>query len=445
MGTQTHTFEKILLSTGWAENVALTVDGAGIITDVAKGKGGMGGIAVPAVANAHSHAFQRAFVGKTETKGGEGDDFWAWRKVMYEALTVIGPEELEAIAAWAYVEMLKSGYCGVAEFHYLHHQADGTPYDDRAVMAEAIINAAKMSGIDLTLLPVLYMRNDFGAETIGPGQAPFGNGPEDFHSLHGAIARKMKSGRLGVAIHSLRAVHEDLVKEIPGVFAEGPIHIHVSEQTQEVEKCVEVHGKRPVEWLLDNGGIDDRWGLVHATHVTDAEWKGIVKSGAATVLCPTTEANLGDGLFPFADYYANGGAFAIGSDSHVSVDPREELRLLEYGQRLILQKRGITADADNPHPGANLWRGAVSGGGRAMGYEISGIAVGAPAHIAVLDDNHPAIAGRAGDEALDALVFAGQPNPVRDVMVSGQWRVKDGRHAQEDAIRERFLKVVERL
>lgn len=445
-GTQTHTFRNILLATGWADNVTLAIDDAGVITKISEAvTKGMGGIAIPAMTNAHSHAFQRAFVGKTEAMGAEGDDFWAWRKIMYEALTAIGPEELEAIAAWLYVEMLKSGYSGVGEFHYLHHQADGTPYDDRAIMAEAIYKAAQASGIDLTLLPVLYMRNDFGEETIGPGQAPFGNGPEDFQALVTAISKKMKTGRLGVAIHSLRAVHEDLVKEIAGAFKDGPIHIHVSEQTTEVDKCVEVHGKRPIEWLLDNVEMDERWNLIHATHVTETEWHGIIKAGATIVLCPTTEANLGDGIFPFADYYSGGGMFAIGSDSHVSIDPREELRLLEYSQRLALQKRGVSADESHPNPGFNLWAGAAAGGAKAIGQQGPGLSVDAPANIAILDGNHPAIAGREGDEVLNALVFAGQPTPVKDLMVNGVWQVQDYHHQNEDAIRARFLSVIKRL
>ncbi len=438
-------FKKILLNDGWAENVTVEVGEGGMISGIHKNSEGgaeaVSGIAIPAMLNAHSHAFQRAFVGLTEKRGEKGDDFWAWRQVMYEALKAIGPEELKAIAAQAYVEMLKSGYAGVAEFHYLHHQADGTPYANKAEMSEAIMRAAETSGIDLTLLPVLYMRNDFGEETIGPGQAPFGNGPEDFQALVTAISKKMKTGRLGVAIHSLRTVHEDLVKEIAGVFKDGPIHIHISEQTKEVDKCLEVHGKRPVEWLLENAEVNERWNLVHATHVTKEELAGIVKSGANVVLCPTTEANLGDGIFPFEDYTGAGGRFAIGSDSHVSIDPREELRLLEYGQRLIRHKRAIAG----VHPGAALWGGAAAGGAAAMGYENGGLEAGAPAHIAVLDEEAPALIGKNGNDILDSLVFAGQPTPVKDVMVSGRWQVRDFHHPEEASIRDKYKSVLSAL
>ena len=443
-GGQWH-FKKILLNDGWAENVTVEVGEGGLISGIHKDSEGsaeaVSGIAIPAMLNAHSHAFQRAFVGLTEKRGRAGDGFWAWRQVMYEALKAIGPEELEAIAAQVYVEMLKSGYAGVAEFHYLHHQADGTPYANKAEMSEAIMKAAEATGIDLTLLPVLYMRNDFGEETIGPGQAPFGNGPEDFQALVTAIRKKMKTGRLGVAIHSLRAVHEDLVKEIAGVFKDGPIHIHISEQTKEVDKCLEVHGKRPVEWLLNNAEVNKRWNLVHATHVTEEELAGIVKSGATVALCPTTEANLGDGIFPFEDYTRAGGRFAIGSDSHVSIDPREELRLLEYGQRLIRHKRAI---AGVP-PGAALWGGAAAGGAAAMGYENGGLEAGAPAHIAVLDQEAPALIGKDGNDILDSLVFAGQPTPVKDVMVGGSWQVRDFHHPKEDSIRDKYKSVLSAL
>lgn len=439
-GGQWH-FKKILLKGGWAENVTVEVGAGGLISGLHRdSKGGgekISGIAIPAMLNAHSHAFQRAFAGLTEKRGKERDDFWAWRQVMYRAVKAIGPDELEAIAAQVYVEMLKSGYAGVAEFHYLHHQADGTPYDNKAEMSEAIIRAAGTAGIDLTLLPVLYQRSDFGADTVEPGQRPFFNTLEDFRELLAGLKGKCRSG---LALHSLRAVPEEVLAEAAAL-TEGPVHIHIAEQTREVEACLEAHGQRPVEWLLENADVDARWNLVHATHVMVEEVTGLAKSGATVVLCPTTEANLGDGIFPFKDYSGAGGSFAIGSDSQVSIDPREELRLLEYGQRLISGKRAIAG----VHPGAALWTGAAAGGAAAMGYEKSGIQVGAPAHIAVLDDNSAALIGGAGDQILDALVFAGQPTPVRDVMVSGAWRVRDFHHPKETAVRARFNKAVKEL
>lgn len=436
---QKYHFKKILLTSGWAENVSLEVGEDGLISGIEEDAGGekVAGIAIPAICNAHSHAFQRAFVGLTEERGEKGDDFWAWRKVMYGALTKIGPEELEAIAAWLYVEMLKSGYAGVAEFHYLHHQASGAAYDNPAEMSEALIRAASSSGIDFTLLPVLYQRADFGTAEINEGQRPFFFELEDYAALLGHLK---KMCRTGVALHSLRAVPEGIISEAAAL-SNGPVHIHISEQRKEVDRCLEVHGKRPVEWLLENVDINEIWNLVHATHLTSDEIKGIVKSGATVILCPTTEANLGDGLFLFEKFIAAGGKYSIGSDSHVSIDPREELRLLEYGQRLTSRKRGVAGR----HPGMSLWVAAVKGGASGMGYGKAGLQVGAPAHIAVLDENSPSLIGRKNCAILDSLVFSGQPNPIRDVMVSGHWQVQDFRHKNEDALKARFVSVMKAL
>ena len=430
-------FKTILLTSGWAKNIAVEVDDGGIISNISVGEtGGIDGISIPGIANAHSHAFQRAFAGKTEKRGKDGDDFWAWRKVMYSALKDVGPEELRAIAAQLYVEMLKSGYTGVAEFHYLHHQADGTPYENRTAMSDALITAATDTGIDFTLLPVLYMRGDFGEAGVDDDQRPFTNSPDDYSALLQMLQGKCQ---IGVALHSLRAVPEEIVREINSVSAGGPIHIHIAEQVREVNHCFETHGKRPVEWLLENADVNAAWNLVHATHINADEVAGIAESGATVVLCPTTEANLGDGIFPLENFLKAGGRYAIGSDSHVSVDPREELRLLEYGQRLTLKRRAIAGE----NPGATLWQGAL--GAAAMGDALDGIQVGARANIVVLDENSPAIAGCKGDEFLDALVFAGQPSPVRDVMAGGVWRVKDYHHPGEDAIKAAYLSTFNKL
>lgn len=432
-------FEKILLADGWAEDITLSVGAQGLISAINGGGTGakVKGVAIPAMLNAHSHAFQRAFAGKTEEKAVEGDDFWAWRQVMYRALTKIGPKEMEAIAAWLYVEMLKSGYAGVAEFHYLHHKASGSAYDDPLEMSDAIINAAKSSGIDLFMLPVLYQRADFGTSEVNEGQRRFNFNLADYEALLKSLKKKC---RAGVALHSLRAVPEENL-EPAAKMSGGPVHIHIAEQEKEVTSCLEVHGKRPIEWLLDNIDVNHNWHLVHATQINAREFMGILKLGAGVVLCPTTEANLGDGIFPFQDFIENGGPFSIGSDSHVSIDPREELRLLEYGQRLALRRRAIAGQ----NPGAALWQGAVAGGAHAMGYAKAGLEVGAPAHVAVLDTTSPALYGQEGDGLLDALVFSGQPNPVKDVMVSGQWRVKDFKHVKEDQLKAAFLSVLKAL
>lgn len=447
---KTLTFARILLASGWADNVALKLDSGGLITGIEKLPEGQAPHitqpAVPAMANAHSHAFQRAFAGKTERKGPQGDDFWAWREAMYEGIRNMTPERMEAIAAWAYAEMLKSGYGGVCEFHYLHHQAGGEPHGEPAEMADAVFAAARASGIDLTLLPVLYQRSGFGELDVTEAQKPFHNTDKQFNSLLQLIENRKKNEITGVALHSLRAVPEEVVREAATRFPKGPLHIHVAEQEGEVEACKKAHGKRPVEWLLENALVDSRWSLVHATHAEVSELEGIAASGATVVLCPTTEANLGDGVFALAPFLARGGRFAVGSDSHVSIDPREELRLLEYAARLAGKRRAVFAVEKEPHPGARLWKAAVAGGLRASGFKgVRGLEKGAPANIAVLDDSSPALAGAGGDALLDALVFCGGPTPVKDVLVRGEWRVKDYRHIAEDQLREAFLSAVSGL
>jgi len=440
-------FRTILLASGWVENAELDIDSAGLVSAIRLSKkpprGAVKGIAIPAPVNAHSHAFQRAFAGLTEKKGA--DDFWAWRQVMYQGLLTITPEKMAAIAGWLYVEMLKAGYGGVCEFHYLHRRTDGRPYRPPTAMADALAGAAKASGIDLTLLPVLYQREDFNTPGVAESQRAFENSLGDFRKLIQAIRSKHPAINLGVALHSLRTVPEDVVKNAANIFRDGPIHIHVAEQMREVENCLRVHRKRPVEWLLENAPLDSRWNLVHATFALPDELRSLARKRVNVVLCPTTEANLGDGIFSFADFAHAEGGFAIGSDSQVSIDPREELRLLEYGQRLIARRRAIAADPANPHPGANLWRAAVAGGLKAAGYKGRGIEVGSPATLAVLDENAPALAGKEGDVVLDSLVFAGQPSPVRDVMVKGQWMVKDFHHVREDKLLANFISALPTL
>lgn len=447
---KTFSFARVLLSSGWASSVEIAVGQDGLITKVSKlAKGAEPEVkqpAIPAMPNAHSHVFQRAFAGKSERKGPQGDDFWAWREAIYRGAKAMTPERMQAIAAWGYAEMLKAGYGGVCEFHYLHHQAGGVPHGDPADMADAILKAARSSGIDLTLLPVLYQRSGFGQSAVTEAQTPFYNTDKQFSSLLQLIENRKKNEITGVALHSLRAVPEEVVREAANLFPKGPLHIHIAEQEAEVKACKKALGKRPVEWLLENAQLDSRWSLVHATHAEVSELEGIAAAGAAVVLCPTTEANLGDGVFALAPFLKRGGRFAIGSDSHVSIDPREELRLLEYTARLTEKRRAVFATEKDPHPGARLWKAAVAGGLRASGFKgVSGLQKGAPANIAVLDENSPVLAGSEGDALLDALVFSGQPSPVRDVMVRGKWRVKDYRHATEDQLRQAYLSAITAL
>ena len=443
------------LPEGWAENVRLTVGPSGEIASCAAGEAAtaeiLAGAMLPGMPNLHSHAFQRAMAGLTERAGGGEDSFWGWREIMYGFVGTIGPEDLQAIAAQLYVEMLKAGYTSVAEFHYLHHDRDGTPYADRVTMSEAIAAAAAEAGIGLTLLPVLYQAGGFGGKSAGPGQRRFLNGVDDILAMIDTLRSRHVGDanvRIGLAAHSLRAVPEGALRDaVAGLRAlddAAPVHIHIAEQMREVEECLAWSGQRPVAWLLDHQPLDARWCLVHATHVDAAETARLIASSAVVGLCPTTEANLGDGIFPFAEYVATGN-WGIGSDSHVSVSPVEELRLLEYGQRLVTRERNVAGRPSAGSSGRALWEGAVRGGALAMGRKLGTLAPGSRADLVVLDDAAATLYGRRGDSLIDALVFAGNVNPVRDVMVGGNWVVREGRHVREDAILRRFKATITRL
>lgn len=452
----TFRLERVLTPDGWRDDMVLRVDSAGMIAGIepADGRGGdheiVRGVVIPALVNAHSHAFQRAMAGQAEWRGCSEDSFWTWRERMYDLALRLSPNDLHAIAAWLYVEMLKSGYTQVCEFHYVHHDAAGKPYATPAAMSEAIFRAAGEAGIGLTHLPTLYQTADFGNVAPSDHQRRFINATGDFLALveaADALARGGEHARVGIAFHSLRAVPPEAMREVLAAIAglARPIHVHVAEQQREVASCLAATGKRPVEWLLENAAVDARWSLVHATHMSEAETVALAQTGAVAVLCPTTEANLGDGLFNLPAYLAAGGRFAIGSDSHVSISPPEELRWLEYGQRLVLQRRNVAASPGDPHTGARLWRLAADGGAQAAGVALGRIAAGCRADLLVLDADAPHLAGLSGETLLDAFVFAGQPNPVRHVMVGGRWRVRDGRHAGEETAADRYRQTMRRL
>ena len=446
--TETSVFaERALLPDGWARDVLFEIAPEGALARVTVGAPPgaaphAAGVVLPGMPNLHSHAFQRAMAGLAERAGPKDDSFWTWREVMYGFVRQLSPDQVEAIAAQLYVEMLKAGYTAVGEFHYLHHDPDGRPYADPAEMSRRVIAAAKASGIGITQLPVLYGFADFGGQPARAGQRRFLNHPERFLRLVEILigdTRDDPQVAIGIAPHSLRAVtHETLVAALEGLDAldaRAPIHIHIAEQRGEVRDCIEWSGLRPVEWLLENAAPDPRWCLVHATHVTEEEARRLAASGAVVGLCPTTEANLGDGVFPAPAYLAAGGAFGIGSDSHVSVSPIEELRWLEYGQRLSLGRRNLLAgDAEPRSVGAFLFERALAGGAQALARPIGRLAPGARADLIVIDETRPALLGRSDDLLLDALVFAGNENPVTDVMVGGAWLVQGGRHAREDEI-----------
>jgi formimidoylglutamate deiminase len=367
---------------------------------------------------------------------------------MYAFAGRIGPDELRAIAAQLYVEMLKAGYTQVCEFHYLHHQPDGNPYADPAAMSLALIEAARETGIGLTLLPTLYMTGGFDGRPLSERQRRFRHDVDSYLRLLERLQKEESAlVRVGVALHSLRAVPEAAMRGVldSGLTRDCPIHIHVAEQIGEVQDSLAIRNARPVEWLLDHAPVDARWCLVHATHLTDAEMRRLAASGAVAGLCPTTEANLGDGLFPLKSYLDAGGKIGIGSDSHISVSVVEELRWLEYGQRLATRRRNISASRTSPDTGETLFRHALAGGAQATGASLGALTTGSRADFLVLDDASPLLAGRDAAHLLDTWVFAGNTSLIRDVTVAGKTVVHDFRHRDEERIASRYRDVVERL
>lgn len=444
--------QRALLPQGWADDVLLEVDHVGIISSVtANAAASVSGIErlqgplIPGMANCHSHAFQRAMAGLAERQSGADASFWGWRDTMYRFVATLSPEQVTAIATQLYMEMLLAGYTGVAEFHYLHHGPGGQHYDDPAEMSHAIASASTLAGIDLTLLPVLYQFSDFGAVPAHAEQARFVHSNDAFQQLLQLLATRYtdsSSVTLGLALHSLRAVDQGAIEQaleaINALAPRAPIHIHIAEQQREVDACLAHFGQRPVAWLLDHFGVDERWCLVHATHLADTECSRLAASGAVAGLCPSTEANLGDGVFPALEYCRQGGQFAIGSDSHVSVDPVAELRLLEYGQRLLAQRRTVLTSQEYPSTGAYLYHKALLGGARTLGVNTGAIAPGARANLLVLDANSPILYGKHGDTLLDAWLLASQRPAISDVMVGGQWQVRAGRHRLQDQIESSY-------
>jgi formiminoglutamate deiminase len=440
-------FEAALLPDGWAQDVLIGVAGgriASLATGVARSPTDEGGgVALPGVANVHSHAFQRGMAGLTEARGPSDDDFWTWRKLMYRFLDRGGPEEIEAITALAFMEMLEGGFTRVAEFHYLHNDPSGAAYLDRAEIAAQIVAAAQATGIALTLLPVFYAHAGFGGQPPAHGQRRFINNLDGFADLVArcrALTADLPDAVVGVAPHSLRAVSPEELAAMPALAGDGPIHIHVAEQTKEVADCLAWSGARPVEWLLANAPVDPRWCMIHSTHVTEAEWRGVVARDAVVGLCPITEANLGDGAFPAAEFTRGGGRFGIGTDSNVQIGVAEELRMLEYSQRLALRGRAVMADPERS-TGRALFDRALAGGVQATGA-ASGLSVGASADIVSLDTSGVAFAGRSGDAMLDSWIFGAPTGSIRSVWRAGREVVKDGRHIARDGIEARYRKAL---
>jgi len=454
------TFTKAFVGDHWQDNVLLDINDHGLITAIhtdvdqktAAHTEFVDGYALSGMPNSHSHAFQRAMAGLTEYATSGKENFWTWRDVMYRFAQMVTPDDLYHIARQLYLEMAMAGYTSVAEFHYLHHQAGGQPYDNPTEMSLSIIEAAKDVGLNLTHLPVLYMSSGFGGGPLQDQQARFGHTSDAYcilwHQLHQILNDHTKQ-KLGAAFHSLRAVTpqalDAVVTHVRGYDDTAPLHIHMAEQMSEVDDCVAWSGQRPVEWLLNHHNLDAGWCLVHATHMTEYETQALAESGAVVSLCPTTEANLGDGFFPLKSYLDSGGRIAIGSDSHISVSPIAELRLLEYGQRLIFQKRNIAATQEMPHTGQRLYCTALKGGAQAAGFNSGRLEVGKTADLITIDPASPLLVGTPDKYLLDRYIFNGNHCPVKDVMTAGKWIVKDRNHPKSEEIGKNFCVTMKKL
>ncbi|MFC0254664.1 formimidoylglutamate deiminase [Massilia consociata] len=445
-----------LLPEGWRRDVLLEWNAHGDLTRVEAQAAPPLAVAradyvLPGMVNLHSHAFQRALGGLTE-RAAPGpncgpDSFWTWRDLMYRFAARITPEQIEAIAAQLFSECLRHGYTSVCEFHYLQRGPDGETYARPAETAERVAAAGQATGMGLTLLPVLYSHAGFGEQPLRPEQRRFRTDVDDILSIVDALG-PLRGGQLevGAAPHSLRAATIAQVRELAAALApERPLHIHIAEQQGEVEQSIAFSGRRPVAWLMDQVEIDARWCLVHATHLTGDETAALARSGAVAGLCPTTEANLGDGVFPLQSFIEAGGRFGIGSDSHVSQSPVEELRWLEYGQRLVHQRRNIAFTPEQRDVGQYLWQGALRGGAQATGRKVGALEEGRRADLLVLDGTHPNLEGALDEDVLGRFLFCGNDNLVRDVLCGGRWVVQAGRHMAQDAIARRYRQAMQQL
>jgi formimidoylglutamate deiminase len=448
--------ETILIGSQWHQNKTITIDDTGIICAMTNGleEGAevVEGAIIPGMVNCHSHAFQRAFAGLSEYRGNSCDSFWSWRDIMYQFVAKMTPEVAHKVAKYLYLEMLQAGYTTVAEFHYLHHQAGGSSYLDSAEMSHQVINAALDVGLAITHLPVLYTYAGFNQVEPSAAQARFIHQTDEYCQLLEKLNLHYKNHPtvgLGIAPHSLRAVSDEqldiIIPLIRQIDANAPIHIHISEQLKEVEDCLAHYAKRPVEWLLENHTMDKNWCLVHATHLTEKEVSQLAKSGAVAGICPTTEANLGDGIYPTAEYMRLGGKLALGSDSHIAVNVADEIRTLEYGQRLTKHQRAVLVSNECASVGQYLYQHAAVNGANTVNQNVGEIAVGKRADLVVLDLNHPTLYAKKGSILLDAAIFACDKLPVKDVMVAGKWSLKNTTNAKSEQITKDYLGVMDKL
>jgi formimidoylglutamate deiminase len=445
-GMPAYHFDHALLNSGWTRDVRVDVaDGAiARVTPNAPRDGAqhVAGFAIPGMPNLHCHAFQRGMAGLAERRGPAHDSFWTWREVMYRFLGKLTPDDVEAIAAFAYMQMLERGFTAVGEFHYLHHDIRGRPYADLGEMAARIAAAANGTGIGLTLLPALYIHGGFGSVAPNEGQKRFLNDPDRYAALVARsreIVKALPDARVGIAPHSLRAVTPEALRDVVAAHGGGPIHIHAAEQTKEVADCIAALKATPVGWLLDNANVDGRWCLIHATHMTEGETRRLAASGAVAGLCPLTEASLGDGIFNGAEFFSHHGRFGVGTDSNVQIGAAAELRMLEYSQRLRRHTRNVFAH-EGESTGTRIYLEACKGGAQALGRDIGAIEVGKRADIVVLDPD-----ATGADSVLDAYVFVAGEALVKSVMVGGEIVVVDGEHEHHDAITARYRKAMEKL
>lgn len=445
-------FASALLPSGWANDVQVVI-AAGAIAEVTPNVAPVAGderhtIALPGLASLHSHAFQRGMAGLAELRGDSTDTFWTWRETMYRFALAMTPDDVAAVATLLYVEMLEQGFTRVGEFHYLHHDCDGSPYADVAEMAARIAQAAEASGIALTLLPSFYAHGSFGGAQPHDGQRRFICTVDQFATLMAAsrkVIAKLPGANIGIAPHSLRAVTPDELRALVPLAEGGPVHIHAAEQVKEVEDCLAWSGRRPVQWLLEHAPVDRRWCIIHATHTTDEEIAAFARTGAVAGLCPITEASLGDGIFPAPEFLAAAGSFGVGTDSNVLVGAADELRQLEYGQRLKHRQRNVLSSGAGRSTGRTLFDHALAGGARALAQGTIGLTPGARADIVTLDMSHPSLSGRAGDTIIDGWIFAAGSGAIDCVWAGGDKVVEGGRHRLRQAARERFNASVRRL
>lgn len=445
-------FASALLPSGWANDVQVVI-AAGAIAEVTPNVAPVAGderhaIALPGLASLHSHAFQRGMAGLAELRGDSTDTFWTWRETMYRFALAMSPDDVAAVATLLYVEMLEQGFTRVGEFHYLHHDCDGSPYADVAEMAARIAQAAEASGIALTLLPSFYAHGSFGGAQPHDGQRRFICTVDQFATLMAASRKaiaKLPGANIGIAPHSLRAVTPDELRALVPLAEGGPVHIHAAEQVKEVEDCLAWSGRRPVQWLLEHAPVDRRWCIIHATHTTDEEIAAFARTGAVAGLCPITEASLGDSIFPAPEFLAAAGSFGVGTDSNVLVGAADELRQLEYGQRLKHRQRNVLSSGAGRSTGRTLFDHALAGGARALAQRTIGLTPGARADIITLDASHPSLSGRAGDTIIDGWIFAAGSGAIDCVWAGGNKVVEGGRHRLRQAARERFNASVRRL